>query len=320
MKIEFQFEPSIGSEKASAALVTPGSARSRDWQVVEERRRRLSLRPLLAGEHEARRQQVIRPGSRSRPASARCSVRIISPAPVEQHQRQRGLDDHQPAAQPVRARRRIRRRVRGPARAGRRRRTPGTPGTRRRRCRRSRRRRARTAAPRPSRRTSASRGVPSGATATSARSSHDRDARRRARRRPTETSVLSTSSWLASRMRPPPSAARTASSCCRDAPRAISRFATLTHAMSSRKPTAPNSTSSVRRTSATRRSASGSAVTLTPAVGVRVLALERGGDRLQLAVGRFDRDARLQPAERVEALWLPRSSSRRRRRRSGPST
>ena len=229
-----------------------------------------------------------------KPVSTRvnsCSVRIISPAPVEQHQRQRGLDHHQPAAQPVRARGEAGRRGRERARAGRRRRTPGTPAARRRRCRRARRRRARTAAPgrRGARRRCAA--CLRAPTATSARSSHAATTTPSAPPA-TEMSVLSTSSWLASRARPPPSAARTASSCCRAAPRATSRFATLTHAISSRKPTAPNSASSVSRTSSTRRSASRSARTLIAAVGVRIFALERGGNRPQLAGGALDRDAR----------------------------
>ncbi len=115
-------------------------------------------------------------------------------------------------------------------------------------------------------------------------------------------SVLSTSSWLARRARPPPSAARTASSCCRAAPRATSRFATLTHAISSRKPTAPNSASSVSRTSSTRRSASRLARTLIAAVGVRIFALERGSNRPQLAGRALDRDAGFQSSERIEPV------------------
>ena len=173
------------------------------------------------------------------------------------------------------------------------------------------------------------RGMPSGADRDQRAQQPRREQRRRARRRRPRCSVLSTSSWLARRARPPPSAARTASSCCRAAPRAISRFATLTHAISSRKPTAPNSTSSVSRTSFDQAIGfSGSTRTRDagcwcPDIRARVAAaIVRSS-----SAARLDRDARLQPSERDEALVVAAieqlagarraDPSRRRRRRAG---
>ena len=69
----------------------------------------------------------------------------------------------------------------------------------------------------------------------------------RARRPPTASIRLSTSSPRTSTPRSAPSAVRIATSFCRDAARASSRFATFTHAMSSTSPTAPSSTSSAGR-------------------------------------------------------------------------
>ena len=57
--------------------------------------------------------------------------------------------------------------------------------------------------------------------------------------------VLSVSSWLMILMRPAPRAKRIANSRARAFERARSRFATLAHAISSKKPTAPNNPATV---------------------------------------------------------------------------
>ena len=75
------------------------------------------------------------------------------------------------------------------------------------------------------------------------------------------SSVFSVRSWRTSRARPAPMAARIASSRRRDADRDSSRFATFADAISSTKPTAPNSAPRVNRTFATCRSKSGTMLT-----------------------------------------------------------
>ncbi len=78
---------------------------------------------------------------------------------------------------------------------------------------------------------------------------------------PTEPRTAdSVSSCLMRRARPAPSAARTASSSCRAVALASSRLATLAHATSSTRPTAPNRTNSGQRTSPSSRSASDAAL------------------------------------------------------------
>ena len=67
------------------------------------------------------------------------------------------------------------------------------------------------------------------------------------------------------RTRAAPSAARIASSRCRAAPRARSRFATFAHAINRTNATAPASTSSAGRTSPDSSSRSGRTITVQPA-------------------------------------------------------
>ena len=67
---------------------------------------------------------------------------------------------------------------------------------------------------------------------------------------------LSVSNWRTTRAAPAPRAVRTAISRWRASARASSRFATLAHAISSRNPTAPNSSQMVRRTPPTTSSRS----------------------------------------------------------------
>ena len=86
-----------------------------------------------------------------------------------------------------------------------------------------------------------------GPSATSARV-HQKAAARPAAPPSTPSRMLSARNCRTRRARPAPSAARTATSRVRDCARASSRFATLTHAISSTKLTAPSSTSSVCRT------------------------------------------------------------------------
>ena len=101
MKIEFQFDPSIGSEKASAALVTPGSAANAGQQVgVEPQAARLG--PLFAGQRESHGEQMVRleTGLDARDLAERAHHQARA---GEQHERQRHFDDHEAAAQTMRA-------------------------------------------------------------------------------------------------------------------------------------------------------------------------------------------------------------------------
>ena len=94
MKNEFQFDPSIGSEKASAALVTPGSAANAGQQVgVEPQPARLG--PLFAGQREAHGEQMVRleSGLDARDLADRAHHQARA---GEQHERQRHFDTMRP--------------------------------------------------------------------------------------------------------------------------------------------------------------------------------------------------------------------------------
>jgi hypothetical protein len=86
----------------------------------------------------------------------------------------------------------------------------------------------------------------------------------------TDRTRLSISTWRAIWARVPPSAARTASSRRRPEARTSRRLATFAQAMSSTKPTAPDSTSRLDRTLRTSRTPTGS--TLKPEPGDMPLA------------------------------------------------
>ena len=119
------------------------------------------------------------------------------------------------------------------------------------------------AATRPSTPTSRRRGMLSGADATSA--STPQNASSRPTAPPASAmSTLSVSSCWTIRPRLAPSAVRSAISLRRDAARASSRFATLAHAISSTRPTAPSRTKSARPVSPTISSCSGRTVALKP--------------------------------------------------------
>ena len=105
----------------------------------------------------------------------------------------------------------------------------------------------------------------------------------------------------ASRQRAAPSERRTAISCARPAARDSIRFARFTHAISSIVITAPNNTYSICRASATRTSNKRLDAGAIAAVGRRVFLLQLPRDRHHLRAGRFQRDARLQAAERGKA-------------------
>jgi hypothetical protein len=78
------------------------------------------------------------------------------------------------------------------------------------------------------------------------------------------------------------------------------RFATFTHEISRRKPTAP---SSQQCHANVRHDAIGELLCTGGDTGIALwmFALERRGDRLELAIGGVDRHALLQPADGVEA-------------------
>ena len=107
------------------------------------------------------------------------------------------------------------------------------------------------------------------------------------------------------RPREPPIAARMAISRRRPVARTSSRLATLAQAISSTKLTAPPSTSSDCRTLLTSTSRIGSdAEAAVRAERVRKLALVVLGGRRDPRLRLLERDARLQPAGRLEVVAL----------------
>ena len=218
-------------------------AQPRVRQRAEKVRRRGSVHSSPASMNRSVSRWSVR-----KPASTFASawtVRIVRPAPVSStiaSAVSTTMSPRRRRCEPADAK--PRRTAANGATRDRRRRRPNAGKRAEHRCRRSPPRRTRKEAPVASRRTSSMRGVPSGATAIrgAEQPRRDRDAERATGGR-YERAL--DEHLAASRRRPPPSAARTASSCWRAAPRAISRFATLTHATSSRQPTAPSSTSRV---------------------------------------------------------------------------
>ena len=113
---------------------------------------------------------------------------------------------------------------------------------------------------------------------------------------------LSTISCRTMRARLAPSAARSARSRSRRAMRASSRLATLAQAISSTKPTAPISTPSAGRMPPVSSSRSGTSVIVDGRVVGGMLAAQLRLDGVDVGARRFERDAGLQPADRLQML------------------
>jgi len=110
--------------------------------------------------------------------------------------------------------------------------------------------------------------------------------------------MLSVSNWRASRARLAPRAARIAISRCLAVARTSRRLATLAHAINSTELAAANNTQSVRPTSPTMVSASGSKRYSMIAVCVRILLFKTKA-MASVSLWLFDSQARFEPGNAV---------------------